>query len=256
MDVWTMYLTGASNAATRAVAKTRSDLGLLVTPDTKNLLAHIPDYPAWAADNACFAHAGAFDTDKFMAFLDAALAVPGAKEKCLFAVAPDVFDAKAMRGDPAATIARSLPILPMIRAKGVPAALVAQDGLEDMLEAIPWDAFDVLFVGGGDDFKLGRPSDPELGGELAEDCLFPDETYGRAFKWLLLMREAHCRGKKIHVGRVNSWTRVLFANCWGAASVDGTYIKFGPAKNLPKLVGWLDKLAALEPEPEEAKEVA
>ena len=37
-------------------------------------------------------------------------------------------------------------MLELIRVIGLPAALVAQDGLEAM--AIDWDAFDVLFSGG------------------------------------------------------------------------------------------------------------
>lgn len=56
-------------------------------------------------------------------------------------------------GDAAATLTRSAPMLPRIRALGYPAALVAQDGLEHL--AVPWDAFDVLFLGGTTDWKLG-----------------------------------------------------------------------------------------------------
>ena len=41
-------------------------------------------------------------------------------------------------GDAAATLTRSAPMLPRIRALGYPAALVAQDGLEHL--AVPWDA--------------------------------------------------------------------------------------------------------------------
>jgi hypothetical protein len=58
----------------------------------------------------------------------------------LFATAPDIL------ADAAATLRRSARMLDWIRYSGYPAALVAQDGLEDL--TIPWDTFDTLFLGG------------------------------------------------------------------------------------------------------------
>ena len=83
-------------------------------------------------------------------------------------------------GDAAATLTRSAPFLPAIRALGYPAALVAQDGLEDL--DVPWDDFDVLFIGGSTEWKLG--------------------PHARA-----LAAEAKARGKGVHMGRVNSQRR-------------------------------------------------
>lgn len=44
--------------------------------------------------------------------------------------------------------------LPRIRALGFPAAIVAQNGLEYL--DVPWDTFDVLFIGGNDAWKFSR----------------------------------------------------------------------------------------------------
>jgi hypothetical protein len=49
-------------------------------------------------------------------------------------------------GDANATPCRSRPFLPRIRESGLPASLVAQEGAEQL--RLPWDEFDVLFLGG------------------------------------------------------------------------------------------------------------
>lgn len=200
------FLSGASNTALRAVAKERG-IGLLATPDT-GYRGHIQDFPAWAADNACFAKGESFNLEAFLAWLAAFPAEQRAT--CLFAPAPDVV------GDAVATLARSLPVLPMIRALGFPAAFVAQDGLEQT--AIPWDAFDVLFIGGSTEWKLG--------------------PIARA-----AVAEAKARGKRVHMGRVNSHKRLAYAQAIGCDSADGTFIAFAPTKNLERVTDWLRKLA-------------
>lgn len=126
-----------------------------------------------------------------------------------------------MSGDAAATLERSLPLLPKIRALGFKAALVAQDGLEEL--EVPWDEFDVLFVGGTTDWKLGAGATG-------------------------LAAEAKRRGKHAHLGRVNSRKRLMHAKLsipGGYDSVDGTYLVFGPRKNLPSLLRWLDEVNSL-----------
>lgn len=120
-------------------------------------------------------------------------------------------------GDAAATIELSRPWLPKIRALGYPAAFVAQDGQEGL--PVPWDEFDVLFVGGSTDWKLGPH---------ARD----------------LAREAKARAKRVHVGRVNSERRWRYCEAsypfgLGADSVDGTFLTFGPDTNLPRLLAWI-----------------
>ena len=61
------------------------------------------------------------------------------------------------------------------------------------------------------------------------------------------MREARLLGKWVHVGRVNSWRRIHHAAIWGADSVDGTYLAFGPRANGARLTRWLEGLGAQEP---------
>jgi len=72
---------------------------------------------------------------------------------------------------------------------------VSQDGITP--EITPWDFFDTLFVGGTDTHKLSN----EAG---------------------IMIAEAKGRGKWVHVGRVNSETRIK--RFWMADSVDGTQL--------------------------------
>lgn len=44
------------------------------------------------------------------------------------------------------------------------------------------------------------------------------------------------------MGRVNSRTRLGIAEWFGCDSADGTYLAYGPDKNLPRLLRWLDEL--------------
>jgi hypothetical protein len=177
----------------------------LMTQSGNKLWYRIPAYRAWAADNGCFAKGESFDLDAYFAWLDK---LPS-RQTCRFATAPDVV------GDAVATWARSAPVLPRLRDLGYPAALVAQDGWDSA--AVDWDAFDVLFLGGTNDFKLG-------------------EAARRA------TADALSRGKPVHMGRVNSLKRLKVARDYGCATADGTFVAFGPDKNVPQLLRWLDTL--------------
>lgn len=179
------------------------NLGAISTPKQGNV---IPDTP-WCADNGCFSANTKvpFDIHRWFDWLTKKR--PRASS-CLFATAPDVV------GDAVATLKRSRPWLPMIRQLGFPAALVAQDGLENL--EVPWDEFDCLFIGGTTDWKLSEHA-------------------------MLLIKEARDRGKWVHMGRVNSYKRYRIARLAGCHSVDGTYLAFGPDVNLPKLLGWAKK---------------
>lgn len=159
-----------------------------------------PEGIPWCADNGRYGK-GWPGSDEWFAWLSG-MDPAG----CAFAAAPDVV------GDAAATLAESLPWLPRIRALGYPAALVAQDGLESL--PVPWDAFDVLFIGGTTSWKLGHPA--------------------RA-----LVAEAKRRGKHVHMGRVNSERRYRYAAAIGCDSADGTYLTYGPDRNLPSLLAWV-----------------
>lgn len=173
-------------------------LGYIDTPAQGN---RRPPGLTWCADNGRFGK-GWPGHEAWIAWLTANAADAGA---CLFATAPDVV------GDAVATLAESLPWLPVIRALGYPAAFVAQDGLECL--PVPWDEFDVLFIGGTTTWKLGR--------------------HARR-----LAHEAKARGKRVHMGRVNSRARWRYAEHIGCDSCDGTFLTFGPDVNLARLLSW------------------
>ncbi len=128
----------------------------------------------------------------------------------------DALTDRAEEPDPVATWERSAPVLPFIRLCGLPAALVAQDGFEEM--EIDWTAFDCLFLGGSTEWKLSR---------AAAD----------------VAREARAQGLWTHMGRVNSMRRLRYAYLIGIDSVDGTYLAFGPRANGGRLLRWLHALA-------------
>jgi hypothetical protein len=178
----------------------RNDLACITTPSQGNRLpAGVP----FVADNGCFGKGYPGD-DEWIAWLGSL-----DRNACSFAVAPDVV------GDARATLERSAPFLPRIREFGFRAALVAQNGLEDL--DVPWDTFDVLFVGGDTAWKIGPAARS-------------------------IVAEAKKRGKWVHMGRVNTLSRLRYAAEIGVDSADGTYLVFGPDQNLPRLLRWLTEV--------------
>ena len=174
-------------------------LGFIDTPRQGN---RRPPDVTWCADNGRYGKGWPGHEAWFAWLVDNAADAPS----CAFAVAPDVV------GDAEATLAESMPWLPHIRRLGYPAALVAQDGLESL--PVPWDDFDVLFVGGSTPWKLG--------------------PHARQ-----LASEAKARGKRVHMGRVNSGRRYRYAHAIGCDTADGTYLTFGPDRNLPAVLAWM-----------------
>ena len=154
-------------------------VGRLVSPRCGN---RIRPGETWAADNDAFL---AWDEQRFVDMLVRIEGIPG----CVFVAAPDVV------ADARATMDRFWDWRIEIVGRGLPVALVAQDGLEDM--DIPWIAFDALFLGGTTEWKLSASS-------------------------ANLAREAKYRGKWLHVGRVNTRRRLRQAYDIGADSIDGT----------------------------------
>lgn len=177
-------------------------LGTIATPKQGNKL---DDLPILAFDNGCFGK-GYIGDVPYIRWLAERQHVAS---RVRFAVAPDVV------GDAKATEKRSAPFLPIIRALGYPAAFVAQDGLERRQP--PWDDFDVLFIGGTTDWKLG--------------------PHARA-----LAGEVRSRGKWVHLGRGNTRCRLRLADEIGCDSADGTTLTRGPDKNLPQMLTWLREL--------------
>lgn len=161
----------------------------------------IPEGVAVAADNGCFTNPAGYSDERYERHLR-----QFPRERTLFATATDVL------GDHDATVKRALPVLRMIRDIGLPAAFVVQDGWEE--ETTPWDELDAIFVGGSTKFKF-------RGGRAA-------------------VAAAKERGLWAHMGRVNSLDRLRAAIGVGCDSADGTFLKFGPDKNWPHLVRWLD----------------
>lgn len=216
----TQYLTGAHNEGVAAIAHEKN-VGLLVQPGNRYDL-QVSRYPAWAGDNGAFTKAkGGFSADKFRAMLRRP-ALVAARATCLFVVAPDklvVLPNGVVVGDARGTLEQFTAWALEIRALGYPVALVAQNGLETMLDEVPWGLVDVLFIGGSTEWKLS----PE-----AATCV----------------ARAKEEGKRTHMGRVNSFKRMQIAQNMGCDTADGTFLAFGPDKNLPRLVSWLDKLAA------------
>ena len=199
----TIYLSGVETPWMRT--EYRNDLGLLLNP-ASHLHDRVGNYDSWAADNGCFAQGDRFDAEAWLAWVKR---LP--TEGCLFVVAPDVV------GDPHATWERSIPYLPQLMQMGFPAALCAQDGIEDT--EIHWDYFDALFLGGSTEWKLSQAAnDVAAGGEG--------------------------QGKWTHMGRVNSRKRLRIAQTFAVDSADGTFLAFGPLKNEPQLRAWLDELDA------------
>lgn len=211
-----MYLSGAINAT--VLANPRPDLGLMLSPGMGNNVAPL-QFWAHGLDNGCFAQGESFVPGDWLEWL---AGLRRYRERCLFAVAPDVV------GDAVTTLARSVPYLPTIRQLGYPAAFVTQDGCT--YDLVPWGQFDCLFIGGSDDWKLSRMS------------------------WALVA-EAKRRGLWVHVGRVNSFDRLMTCALYGVDSADGTYLKYGPDVNWPKLLSWLDEINALSRLPQYASEV-
>jgi hypothetical protein len=183
-------------------------LDCMTTPAQGN---RIPDRANFACDNGKFGK-GWPGADAWFAWLRRTIHRYGTG-RCLWAVAPDV------PGDAARTLDESQPWLAEIRSLGVPAAFAAQDGAEVDDRLLPWGEFDVLFLGGSTEFKLGSAA-------------------------ARLAAEAIDRGLTVHMGRVNSRRRLAVAQELGCRSVDGTHLTFGPARNLRPLLRWLAELDA------------
>lgn len=175
-------------------------IGWMVTPEMGNRL---PTHGWWAADNGCFTNPTGFSWEKYERWLAPRLEAHG--DRLLFATYPDVpFDSDA-------TLARFDEY--HSRMSQFPRrAIVTQDGMHS--EDLRWDDIEAVFVGGTTEWKTGQ--------ESTAICL-----------------DAKRRGKWVHMGRVNSLQRIKAAQTMGCDSADGTYLRYGPEINTPKLVEWM-----------------
>lgn len=159
-------------------------LGRLIQPrHTSSIERTAAEGIPWAADNDCFQ---GLHEERFVRMIDRIAGLPG----CLFVSCPDVV------ADAGATAALFEKWAPELEKRGLPIALVAQDGLE--LDAIPFDRIAAVFIGGSTEWKIG----PEAA---------------------RIARAAKARGKWVHWGRVNSRRRFELIRATGAAdSFDGS----------------------------------
>lgn len=184
-----ILVSGGNTTFSRLIGCYPDILGRLLTPRGRHRLESqlLPGMP-WAADNSAFSD---FQPDAFKRFLNKIAGAPG----CLFVAVPDVV------GNARLTLEQFPAWLSLVNACGQPAALVGQDGAENLL--LPWGSFQALFIGGSTRWKLSQAS--------ADLC-----------------QEAKRRGKWVHMGRVNSLRRLTVAYCRGCDSVDGTKVsRFG-----------------------------
>jgi hypothetical protein len=166
-------------------------LGMIDTPAQGNAL---PAGIDWCADNSCFGGVNYPGDDGYLAWLTQRV---DRSARCAFATAPDVVGAAA------ATLDRSAPMLPRIRDLGYPAALVAQNGIDNF--DTPWNTFDVLFLGGSPECVPCRWVRPAADRATAEcpACRrsLTEWKLGDAARSLTV--EAKTRGKWVHMGRVS-----------------------------------------------------
>lgn len=177
-------------------------LGCITTPLQGNRVDWTWDV---IADNGCFSDR--WDADKWWGWLKR---VPTTVR---FAVCPDVADPVGGSDTHDATLELWRFWSPRIRRIGHAPAFVCQPGCD--VGDVPEDAA-ILFLGGDNAYKLGPVA--------ASIC----QHYRTKGRWL-------------HMGRVNSRKRFTTARHFGCHSVDGTYLTFGPDKNLPRLLAWLEE---------------
>ncbi len=179
-------------------------LGFMANPGNNQAALGALPWLHWAADNGRFARPDTWDAGEWLEWL---AGLRRWRKTCLFAVAPDTV------GDARATLELSVPYLPTLHQLGFPAAFVTQDGATSAL--IPWDGLEVLMVGGSTEWKLSEAS------------------------WALCA-EAKRRGKWVHVGRVNSLSRLRACRASLVDSADGRTIAMFPDRDLPRVWDWLD----------------
>ena len=201
------------NGATLTVQRFKHSphIGALLTPNAKNSIRRIVSAGlCYGVDNGAASSEG-FSAPAFLRLLSK-VAVDG--RDCLFVAAPDVVKKVGADyiGDAAATLEQFAIWAPMIRSLGLPAALVAQDGLH--ADAVPWDQLDALFVGGSTRFKLA--------GSTIDLC-----------------RDAKRHGKYVHVGRVNSLRRIKVCVEMRADSFDGSHFTWWPDSHIPIGLRWI-----------------
>lgn len=189
-----LFVSGATKTVSRL--SDHPNIGRFIQPRNGNSIAEIANCGLpWAADNDCFQ---GLDPDAYLSMLDAIAA--NEKERLKFVAVPDAV------ADCAGTLALFNAWYPALAARGLPAALVAQDGLT--IDRAPWGKLTALFIGGSTRWKLSVQS-------------------------IALIRYAKARGLWVHVGRVNARQRLATCSALGVDSVDGTQFSRWADTHLP-----------------------
>jgi hypothetical protein len=183
-------------------------IGTMVSPNQQyKPVIGIEEGRKWAMDNNAFTTG--FDMKRLERNIESHTAY---RSTCLFIVLPDVV------GSAEQTYDLYLKWRDQFKETRFPIAYVLQDGQETV--PIPEDV-DCWFLGGTNKFKF---------------------DWG---VWKMLL-EGKSKGKWIHIGRVNSYKRTLvFSDV--ADSVDGNMHRFGPDKNLKKIIKWMTDANTLIP---------
>lgn len=166
-------------------AQYRGHFGFLASAvHNRNTKDELEQGSKWLLDNDAFN--GNFDLRRWLRFL---LEHEQFKPTCIGVTIPDVV------GDALGTLRNFSHYYKVVADLGYPVAFVSQDGITP--EITPWEHFSTLFIGGTNGHKLG-----------------PEACY--------MISEAKRLGKWVHVGRVNSESRLK--NFWMVDSVDGTQL--------------------------------
>lgn len=206
-----LLVSGCTTTVYRLMQERPDRLGVLTVPRDGNRLPAAPT--VYAADNGCFS---GLDAPRFLKLLGRLVAH---KHKPLWVTAPDVV------GNAMATMNQYRVWSPVIRAVGLPVALVLQDGHEDIDLRKVYPELTAVFVGGSTMWKLSTEA-------------------------MRITQEAHDAGLLVHYGRVNTARRIrLISQChrsglaWCDTIDGGSASKWGET-NIPKLIRWMDKAEA------------
>jgi hypothetical protein len=163
----------------------------------------------WAADNDALR---GVQPDELLALWDRIAAAD--RTRLLWVTAPDavIQTEQGPRGSWEGTLWLFRCWLPALRKRGLPPAIVAQDGATE--DTVPWDDISALFVGGSTAWKLSEAA-------------------------ATLIRAARARGVWVHVGRLNTVRRWRHFEPLEIDSFDGTQFSRYAATYLPR---WLTML--------------
>ena len=186
-------------------------LGRLVQPRCWNSIDPIARAgQPWGADNDALA---GVKPDAYLTMLDAIARAP--RDHLKFVAAPDAVERTpdGIVGSWEGTLWLWRCWRPALVARGLPAAIVLQDGATP--ESVPWDELAAVFVGASTRWKLSRTAE-------------------------LLVRMARARGLWVHVGRVNTFARLARVEAMGADSFDGSQFSRWPARYIPPFLARLE----------------